>query len=150
MATDIEPLSLLPEGVFHSFDALFLSLQEHGISAGCVYITKKSERRDRRWIKTIACKRSGKERPRIDNEEYRQRHRYTFKCECPFSVKARERCDNSWTLQYRGYEYCTHNHDPAPAGTFPEHRRLNAAQVQVVQSHYTAGISASRTVAVLR
>jgi hypothetical protein len=150
MATNIEPLSLPPEGVFQSFDALFSSLQEYGILAGCAYITKKSERREGRWIKTIACKRSGKERPRIDNEEYRQRHRYTFKCECPFSVKARERCDNTWTLQHRGHEYCTHNHDPAPAGTFPEHRRLNAAQVQVVQSHYTAGISASRTVAVLR
>ena len=71
MATNIEPLSLPPEGVFQSFDSLFLSLQEHRISAGCVYIIKNSERRDGRWIKTIAYKRSGKERPRIDNEEYR-------------------------------------------------------------------------------
>ena len=48
IATNIEPLSLPPEGVFQSFDALFLSLQEHGILAGCAYIIKKSERRDGR------------------------------------------------------------------------------------------------------
>jgi hypothetical protein len=70
MAANIKPLSLPPKGVFHSFDALFSSLQEYGILAGCAYITKKSEQRDRRWIKTIACKRSGKEHPRIDNKEY--------------------------------------------------------------------------------
>jgi hypothetical protein len=95
MASNIEPFSLPPKGVFHFFDARFLSLQEYGILAGCAYITKKSERSEERWIKTIACKRSGKESPRIDNKEYRQRHRYTFKCECPFSVKAREQYDNT-------------------------------------------------------
>jgi hypothetical protein len=43
MATNIKPLSLPPKGVFHSFNALFLSLQEYGILAGCAYITKKSK-----------------------------------------------------------------------------------------------------------
>jgi hypothetical protein len=70
MTTNIEPFSLPPKGVFQSFDALFSSLQEYGILAGCAYITKKSEQREERWIKTIACKRSRKERPRIDNKEY--------------------------------------------------------------------------------
>jgi len=147
MATNID---FLPEGVFDSFDALFGSVQEQGRLAGCAYVIGKSDIKKGRRVKVITCKRSGKERPRINNEEYRQRNRFTFKCQCPFSVKARERSDGSWTLQHRGPEFSTHNHDPAPIGTFPEHRRLNAAQIQVVQSHYTAGIPASRTVAVLR
>ena len=96
------------------------------------------------------CKRFGKEKARI-NEEYRHRHRYTVKCECLFSVKIREQTDSSWIVQHReGQQYCIHNHEPAPPGTFPEHRQLTRDQTALIETNYASGIPASRTIAVLR
>jgi hypothetical protein len=95
MADIDERISLPPENVYHSFDALFLSLQEHGISAGCAYVIRRGDVRNNRLIKLIICKRGRKKRARVNDKEYRLRHRHSFKCECPFSVKARERNDGS-------------------------------------------------------
>jgi hypothetical protein len=64
-------INLPPEGIFDSFDALFESVQTQGISVGCAYIIGKSKHRKGRWIRFIAYKRGGKERPRIDNKDFR-------------------------------------------------------------------------------
>jgi hypothetical protein len=146
---EIEALSLPPEAAFRSYQALFDSVQAHGKLAGYALIVKKSETRKGKCLKVLNCKREGKERC-IVNEEYRQRKRFTFKCQCPFSIKARERIDGSWTLQHRGSGFDTHNHDPAPSGTFPEHRRLTNKQTSTIATHFASNISASRSATILR
>jgi hypothetical protein len=62
MADIDERISLPPKNIYYSFDALFLSLQEHGISAGCAYVIRQGNVRNNRLIKLIICKRGHKER----------------------------------------------------------------------------------------
>jgi len=63
----------------------------------------------------------------------------------------REQTDSSWIVQHReGQQYCIHNHEPAPPGTFPEHRQLTRDQTALIETNYASGIPASRTIAVLR
>ena len=56
----IIPLSLPPEGVFHSFDQLLDTCQQHARLAGYAFITAKSEKRNGRVIKTLICKKGRK------------------------------------------------------------------------------------------
>lgn len=145
----ITPLSLPPEGIFESFDQLFDTCQQHARLAGYAFTTAKSEKRYGKVIKTLICKRGGKHKPSID-EDYRIRNRGSFKSNCQASIKARETQDGSWTLKWREPQYCTHNHEPGDPSAFPEHRRLSQQQILTVNSHYSTGITASRTVAILR
>ena len=146
---EIEALSLPSEGVFRSFQTLFDSVQAHRKLAGYALIVKKSERRKGKWLKVLNCKRGGKERLMVD-QEYRKRKRFTFKCECPFSIKVRERGDGSWDIQHRGGAFDTHNHEPALPGTFIEHRRLTDDQTATIATHFVTNISASRSATILR
>jgi hypothetical protein len=145
----ITPLSLPPEGIFESFDQLLNACQQYARLAGYAFTTAKSEKRHGKVIKTLICKRGGKHKPSID-EDYRIRNRGSFKSNCQASIKARETQDGSWTLKWRESQYCTHNHEPGDPSAFPEHRRLSKQQILTVNSHYTTGIAASRTVAILR
>jgi hypothetical protein len=145
----IAPLSLPSEGIFDSFDQLYDACQQHARLAGYAFTTANSEKRDGRVIKTLICKRGGRHRSTI-NEDYRIRNKSSFKSNCQVSIKARERLDGSWTLQWRESQYCTHNHEPGDPSAFPEHRRLSRQQISTVNSHCITGIPPSRTVAVLR
>ena len=146
---EIEALSLPPEAAFRSYQALFGSVQAHGKLAGYALIVKKSEIRKGKCLKVPNCKREEKERC-IVNEEHRQRKRFTFKCQCPFSIKARERINRNWTLQHCGSGFDIYNHDLAPSGTFSEHRRLTKEQTFTIATHFASNISASRLATILR
>jgi FAR1 DNA-binding domain len=145
----ITPLSLPSEGIFASFNQLYDTCQRHARLAGYAFAISKSEKREGRVIKILLCKRGGTHQSRV-NEDYRIRNKSTFKSNCQASIKARERLDGSWTLQWRESQYCTHNHEPGDPSAFPEHRRLSRQQLLTVNSHYITGIPPSRTVAVLR
>jgi hypothetical protein len=145
----ITPLSLPSEGIFASFNQLFNTCQQHARLGGYAFTIAKSEKRDGRVIKTLRCKRGGRHRATI-NEDRRIRDKSSFKSDCQASIKARERPDGSWTLQWRDSQYCTHNHEPGDPSPFPEHRRLSKQQISTINSHYITGITPSRTVAILR
>jgi hypothetical protein len=142
-------LSLPPEGIFETFDQLLDACQQHARLAGYAFTTAKSEKRHGKVIKTLICKRGGKHKPSID-EDYRIRNKGSFKSNCQASIKARETQDGSWTLKWRESQYCTHNHEAGDPSAFPEHRQLSQHQRLTVNSHYNTGITASRTVAILR
>ena len=112
------PLSLPAEGIYISLEAAKTAISLHSMSAGYALVIGKNDVKKGRRVIQMNCKRFGKEKARI-NEEYRRRHRYTVKCECLFSIKIREQTDSSWIVQHReGQQYCIHNHEPAPPGTF--------------------------------
>jgi hypothetical protein len=149
MATTTEPLSLPPQALFDSYDALLQSIQQHAKSAGYAFTTSKSERRKGKRLIYMGCKRAGKERATV-SEEDRRRRRQTVKCGCQFSVKIRELANGLWSLTHRKPEFSIHNHNPASPGAFPEHRQLKDQQIQLIETHYAAQIPASRTVAILQ
>jgi hypothetical protein len=64
----ITPLSLPSEGIFDSFDQLYNACQQHARLAGYAFTTAKSEKRDRRVIKTLICKRGGRHRSTINED----------------------------------------------------------------------------------
>jgi hypothetical protein len=144
-------LSLPPEGVFDSFEALESVCQAHAKSAGYAFTTHKSERRKGRWIKTLICKRGREYRSHNKefDEDSRLRARETFKIKCPVIINAKEKVNGSWHLTHRK-EHSTHNHEPSGVGAFPEHRRLNQDQKDTIKTHYTAGITTNHTATVLR
>jgi hypothetical protein len=99
-AVDIAPLSLLPEGLFDSFDLLYASAQAHAKSAGYAFVIGKNEKRKGCYLKVLCCKRGRKQQPRISNEDYCLRHCLLTCNECLIFIKARERPNGSWDLCY--------------------------------------------------
>ena len=66
-------------------------------------------------------------------------------------MRVREQNDGTWALRHRDEaKFGVHNHGPAAPGSFPEHRQLQDHQLQLIETHYTAHIAPSRTIAVLR
>ena len=150
-AADILSLSLPPERSYRSFEELYTAAQAHAKLAGYAFVTSKSKSRKGRKLKFLHCKRAGTYRTSITDEDHRTRNRISVKNKCPVLIKARERPNGSWDLCHRaGGEAQDHNHCSGEPAAFPEHRRLNQQQAGIVASHYSAGISASRTVTVLQ
>jgi hypothetical protein len=87
-------LSLPSKGTFASFDQLFNTYQQYTRLVGYAFTTAKSEKRDRRVIKILRCKRGGRHRATI-NEDCRIQDKSLFKSNCQASIKARERLDRS-------------------------------------------------------
>lgn len=151
---DVVLLSLPAEGRYASYDLLKAAAQSHAKSAGYAFACtgSKIKKKNGRYIKTLSCRRGGKKYHDTVNEG-RKRNKCTHKVDCPVRIRARERPDTFWDLCHidpnrEGDN--THNHPPAEAAAFPEHRQLNEEQIAVVSSHHLAGIRPSRTVAVLK
>ena len=146
-------IPLPPEESFESYNDLKQSIFAQGEAIGIAYVIGKNDKKENgRRVITWNCKKVGKAKDRrsLKNEDLRVRQRYSFKAECTVSFKARERPDNSWEIKHRGPQYSTHNHGRAPPIAFPEYRRFNTEQQQAIQAHHAAGITSSRTVAILR
>ena len=65
MDPNITPLSLPPEGIYESFEALNTYTKEYTRSAGYTVIIGKSERRKGQQLKYINYKRASIERPSV-------------------------------------------------------------------------------------
>jgi len=152
----IPPLSLPPEAVFDSYEKLFKAIQQHAKEALYAFIISKSDRRKGRIIRIISCQRGGAS---VQTASYRSgrsqlstRKGNTTKTGCLFSIKARERIDGTWTISYREEEkYQSHNHPPAEHySAFSTHRQLNSKQLEIVQTHQSLGVVASRTIVALQ
>ena len=150
MTTHSSDIPLPPAETFDSYDDLKRSILDQGRLVGVAYVISKNNLKKERREIVYNCKKSGKDRRRIRDEDLRLRQRSTFREECSVSFKVREQLDGTWVISHRGPQYSTHNHIPAPPGTFPEHRRLDTVQQQAIQAQFVAGITASRTVAILR
>jgi hypothetical protein len=92
--SSITPLSLPPKGIFDSFELLYAACQHYAKAARYTFIIAKSEKRGRRVIKTLACKRGGIHKSKV-NEDHRIREKSTFKTNCQASIKAKEERDGS-------------------------------------------------------
>ena len=120
MATN-SSIPLPPIESFDTYNELKQSIFDQGRAIGIAYVVTKNDLRNGHRIITWNCKKYRKDRRRVINEDLRVRQRYTFREECLVSFKARERKDKIWEIVYRESRYCTHNHEAAPLGTFPEH-----------------------------
>jgi hypothetical protein len=152
-ANGIISLSLPPEQSFPTEQAAIEFAQAHAKSAGYAFVQGSGqEKRKGRWRKFLKCKRAGVyDGRRGINEDSRERNRKTKKIQCGVSIKLQERPDGSWDLKYRStIESRTHNHPPADASAFHEHRTFTPEQIATIVTNHQAGIPATRTSAILR
>ncbi len=90
-----------------------------------------------------------KYRTSINSDDHRIRQRTSYKTNCTVALRARHRADGSWGLTYiegKG----VHNHEGNDAATYPEHRQLTDAQIELVASHHATRVPPSRSLAILR
>ena len=73
MNSNIVSLSLPPEGVFNTFEALDSFTKEYTKSAGYTVVVGKSEKRNGRVLKFINCKRNGIEKDLLGENRQRRR-----------------------------------------------------------------------------
>ncbi len=144
------PLSLPPEGSWDSWAALREAACKHAELARYCLVKGRGARRRKdkgnRWTKFLSCKHSRPYDSRNMNKAYRQRDRKSKKTECIVRMKVQERPDGSWTLRYLPEPLTRlHNHEVNDPSPYHEHRKLNDDQKRLVDTNYSARISAART-----